>query len=148
MAAVAYIVPPQPTQAPVVHGNDKFTMVTVPLIEDDRTEAVFVLNHLTGVLTGGVLNEQTGTFAYRYAHNVAADFQSGAKDPKFAIVTGGANLRATGSATPAVGLLYIAELSTGVVIAYALPRPTTRNAGVVLAVVKLDIFRFAESIGQ
>jgi len=148
MAAIAYIVPPQPTQAPVVHGNDKFTMVTVPLIENDIKEAVFVLNHLTGLLTGGVLNDQTGTFAYKYAHNVAADFQSGAKDPKFAIVTGGANLRATGGATPAVGVIYIAELSTGAVIAYALPRPTTRNAGVVLALVKLDFFQFAESIGQ
>jgi hypothetical protein len=148
MAAIAYIVPPQPTQAPVVHGNDKFTMVTVPLLENDQLEAVFVLNHLTGLLTGGILNDQTGKFAYRYAHNVAADFQSGAKDPKFAIVTGGANLRGTGGATPAVGVLYIAELSTGVVIAYAMPRPTTRNAGGILALAKLDFFQFAESIGQ
>ena len=44
---------PQPeVKAAVANGNDKFTMVTVPLVETGELEAVFTLNHLTGVLTG------------------------------------------------------------------------------------------------
>lgn len=148
MAAVAYFMPPQAAKAPVASGNDKFTMMTVMLQEAGNIEGVFVLNHLTGLMVGGVLNEQTGKFAYRYVHNVAADFQTGAKDPKYAIVTGGANLRASGGVAPAVGVIYVAELSSGAVIAYGMPRPTNRNAGTTMELVKLDFFQFADSVGQ
>lgn len=148
MAAVAYLLPQQPAQAPVASGNDKFTMVTVPLVETGNIEAVFVLNHLTGVLAGGVLNEQTSKFAYRYLHNVAADFGAAAKEPKYAIVTGPANLRSGGGVQPAYGIIYVAELSSGAVIAYGFPRPSSRNAGTTMALAKLDFFPFAESVGQ
>jgi hypothetical protein len=148
MALVVYFQPPQPAQGSVAHGNDKFTMVTVPMLENDRLEAVFVLNHLTGRLVGGLINEQLGSFGYGFEHNVAADFKTASKDPKYAVVSGGANLRGSGGVTPAVGVLYIAELSSGAVIAYAIPRPTTRNAGAVLPLVSIGVFKFADSIGQ
>ncbi len=148
MAVAFYFMPSQPAQAPVAHGNDKFTMVTVPMLENDRLEAVFVLNHLTGRLVGGLINEQAGSFGYGYEHNVAADFKTSSKDPKYAIVCGGANLRGSGGVTPAVGVIYVAELSSGAVIAYAIPRPTTRNAGAVLGLATIGLFKFADSIGQ
>ncbi len=148
MAAVAYFMPPQAAQAPVASGNDKFTMVTVQLQETGNIEGVFVLNHLTGLLVGGVVAEQTSKFAYRYVHNVAADFQTAAKDPKYAIVTGVANLRANGGVAPAYGVIYVAELSSGAVIAYGFQRPSNRNAGTTMELVKLDFFQFADSIGQ
>lgn len=147
MAAVMYAVPAKPAQAPVAHGNDKFSMATVPLIETGLNEAVFVLNHLTGALVGSALNERTGTFTHRYLHNVAADFQTSSKDPRYAIVSGPANLQSTGPNAPAFGVLYIAELSSGNVIAYGFPRPTNRNAGD-LALVKMDFFKFADSVGN
>ena len=147
-AAVAYLIPQKSAQAPVVSENDKFSMITVPMLETGNVDGVFVLNHLTGILSGGVLNEQTATFTHKYLHNVAADFQSVAKSPKYAIVTGPASLRATGGVAPAYGVLYVAELSSGAVIAYAIPRPSNRNAGEVMALGKLDFFQFAEAVGK
>ena len=142
---------PQPAmKAAVANGNDKFTMVTVPLDETRELEAVFVLNHLTGVLTGAAIYPQSGKFGYSFLHNVAADFQASSKtpDPKYAIVTGPVSLRSTGGAQPALGVIYVGELSSGGVIAYGFQRPNSRNVGTILNLVKLDYFKFAESVGQ
>ncbi len=150
MGAAVWFWPQPEVKAAVANGNDKFTMVTVPLEEVGEIEAVFVLNHLTGVLTGSSINIQTGKFGFSYLHNVAADFQTAAKtpEPKYAIVSGPANLRTSGGVQPALGVIYIGELSSGGVIAYGFPRPNTRNAGTVMQLVKLDYFKFSESVGQ
>ena len=149
MAAVFTLLPQKPAQAPVANGNDKFSMITVPLQETGVPEGVFVLNNLTGLLVGGAINESTSKFSYRYVHNVAADFQTGnTPDPKYAIVTGPANLRAAGGIQPAFGIIYVAELSSGRVIAYGFQRPTNRNAGSTNPLVILDFFQFAEGVGQ
>ena len=148
-AAVAVLVSPRPAQAPVAAGSDKFSMVTVPMLENGVPEGVFVLNNLTGALVGGVINEQTGKFNYRYLHNVAVDFQTGnTPDPRYCMVTGPANLRSSGGSQPAFGVLYIAELSSGRCIAYGFQRPTSRNAGATMPLAILDAFQFADSIGQ
>ena len=149
MAAVAYLLPQKSAQAPMAHGNDKFTMVTVPAIEIGETEAVFVLNHLTGVLTGAFMNVQTQTFTHRFVHNVAADFNTGSTpEPKYAIVSSYAALRPAGGVQAAVGVIHIAELSSGVVISYGYPRPTNKNVGTTMALAKLAFFQFADSVGQ
>jgi hypothetical protein len=147
MAAVMYLIPARSAQAPVATQNDKFSMITVPVLETFNQEAVFVLNHLTGVLTGSVLNEQTGKFSHRYLHNVAIDFQTSSKEPKYAIVTGPVNLRGAGGVQPAYGVIYIGELSSGAVIAYGFQRPTNRNAGATMELAKMDFFQFADTIG-
>ncbi len=150
MGAGAYFWPQQELRAAVANGNDKFTMVTVPLMETGEIEGVFVLNHLTGQLTGGALYNQTKKFGYKYMHNVAADFKTSPKtpDPKYAIVSGTANLQATGGIQPAYGVIYVAELSSGAVIAYGFARPNTRNIGQVMPLFVLDGFPFSESIGR
>lgn len=149
MFAVVAIAPSRPAQAPVSMSNDKFSMVTVQSMETGNHEVVFVLNHLTGVLAGGSLHEQTGKFTQLYLHNVAADFQSTSKDPKYAIVTGPVNLQSPGGGVQiAYGVIYVAELSSGAVIAYTFPRPSNRNAGTTLPLAKLDFFKFADSVGQ
>lgn len=143
--------PRETVKAAVANGNDKFTMVTVPLAAPGEAEAVFVLNHLTGVLRGAALNNTTGTFTHHYIRNVAADFQTAAAtpEPKFAIVSASANLRSSGTSQPANGVIYIGELSSGAVIAYSfnLPRGNRPVPGP-LEVVKMDFFTFAESVGQ
>ncbi|MFZ9092145.1 MAG: hypothetical protein ACO3FE_18880, partial [Planctomycetaceae bacterium] len=63
MAAVMTILPQQQAQAPVANGNDKFSMITVPLQETGVPEGVFVLNNLTGMLVGSALNESTSRFS-------------------------------------------------------------------------------------
>ncbi len=150
LGAAAFFWPQPEIKADAPNGNDKFTMITVQLFEGGELEGVFVLNHLTGVLTGSAINTQTGKFGYSYLHNVAADFQTSVKtpEPKYAIVTGTANLRTTGGVQPSLGVIYIGELSSGGVIAYGFPRPTSRNAGTVMQLVKLDYFKFSESVGQ
>ncbi|MFM7166623.1 MAG: hypothetical protein ACKO3T_15400 [Planctomycetaceae bacterium] len=147
--AALTVLPQRQAQAPVANGNDKFSMITVPLQETGVPEGVFVLNNLTGMLVGGAINESTSKFANRYVHNVAADFQTGnTPDPRYAIVTGPANLRSSGGVQPAFGIIYVAELSSGRVIAYGFPRPTNRNVGSTNPLVILDFFQFAEGVGQ
>lgn len=150
MGAATYFWPQPEIKAAMANGNDKFTMVTVPLIETGELEGVFVLNHLTGVLTGSVINVRTGAFGYSYLHNVAADFQTAAKtpEPKYAIVSGTANMPSVGGVQPAWGMIYVGELSSGGVIAYAFPRPNPRNVGTVMTLKKMDFFKFSESVGQ
>ena len=149
MAAVAYLLPPKAAQAPVSHGNDKFTMVTVPAIEIGETEAVFVLNHLTGVLTGAFMNVQSQTYTQRFVHNVAFDFNTGSNpEPKYAIVSSYAALRPAGGVQAAVGIIHIAELSSGMVVSYGYPRPTNKNAGTTMELAKLGYFQFADAVGQ
>lgn len=149
MGVATYFWPQPEMKAAVANGNDKFTMVTVPLTETGEIEGVFVLNHLTGQLTGGAINTQTGKFGYSFMHNVAADFQTSKKtpEPKYAIVSGTANLQSTGGVQPAYGVIYIGELSSGGVIAYGFPRPTNRNVGNTMPLVKLDFFKFSDSVG-
>ena len=150
MGASAYFWPQPEIKAGMANGNDKFTMVSVPLSEVGEAEGIFVLNHLTGVITGGVLLNTTGKFKYRFQHNVAADFQTSAEtpEPKYAIVSGILNLPVQGGVQPSYGVIYVGELSSGAVIAYAFERPNTRNVGTVKPLVKLDFFKFSESVGQ
>ncbi len=139
----------QPLKATAAHGNDKFSMSTVPISTLGETDAVFVLDHLTGVLRGGYLNNSTAKFTHGYLRNVALDFQvnPATPEPKYAIVAGPAQMRASGGNQPANGVIYIGELTSGKVIAYGFVQPRGRGAAVPLEVAPLDAFSFRESIG-
>ena len=141
---------PQPElKAAVANGNDKFTMCTVP-VAPGETEAVFVLNHLTGVLVGAALNNTTGRFSHHYLRTVAADFQTagGNGEPRYAIVSSSSNLRAAGASQPANGVLYIGELTSGAVIAYGFQMPRGQGTVGPIEVLKIDFFRFSEAAGR
>jgi len=151
LGAAAMLLKPQETvQASAANSNDKFSMATVPITTSTfDTEAIFVLDHLTGVLRGGVLNAQTGQFSFTYLHNVAADFQlnPATPEPKYSIVGGPASLRASGGNTPANGVLYVAELTSGAVIAYGFAAPRGRGAAAPLPLFRIDGFSFREAAG-
>ena len=76
-------------QFPVVHAmtsqaDESFAACTVPLTTG--SEGFFILDFLTGDLSGGVINPATSTFGASFRHNVLNDlgFQPGqAKNPKF-----------------------------------------------------------------
>lgn len=149
-AGAMMVVPQAPLKAASSNSNDKFSMTTVPVTTNlIDTEAVFVLDHLTGVLRGGVLNQQTGGFATTYLHNVAADFQinPATPEPKYSIVGGPATMRAAGGNLPASGVIYVAELTSGGVLAYGFAAPGRRGGGAPLPLVRLDGFSFREAIG-
>ena len=148
-AAVMVMQPQQPLKAAAASGNDKFSMATVPITNVGDGEAVFVLDHLTGVLRGGVVSNQTGGFAFTYARNVAADFQvnPATPEPKYSMVGGPIQLRASGGNQPANGVLYVAELTSGGVIAYGFSVPRGRGSAVPMELVRIDGFAFREPVG-
>lgn len=149
-AAVLAIMPSPELKAVSANSNDKFSMATVTVttgLED--TEAIFILDHLTGLLRGGFMN-QTGQFAYTYFYNVASDFQinPATPEPKYCIVAGRTALRAAGGAQPSNGVVYVAELTSGNVIAYGFPAPRGRGAAAPIPMIRLDGFGFREAVGR
>ena len=100
------------------HGTKDKTIATVPL--DDGMEAVVTLDHMTGTLTGYVLDRFTGKFFIQYLRNVSQDFPRA--QGKFLMATGRADFRQiTGNERYADGVIYISEEASGQVIAYGIP---------------------------
>ena len=149
-AGVMLLKPQEPIKAAAANSNDKFSMATVPVTNGILdTEAIFVLDHLTGVLRGGLLNTQAGAFTSTYLYNVTGDFNlnPATPEPKYSIVGGPASLRSSGGNTPAQGVLYIAELTSGVVIAYGFTLARGRGPFPNMPLVRIDGFSFREAVG-
>ncbi len=147
-ASVMLLKPHEPVKASSANSNDKFSMTTVPVSTTlFDTEAVFVLDHLTGVLSGSVLNAQAGGFTHIYRHSVAADFQvnPATPEPKYSLVGAPATLRAAGGTQPANGVIYVAELTSGGVIAYGFAVPRGRGGAAALPLVRVGGFAFREA---
>lgn len=109
---------PVTAYAMTAHGTDKKTMVTVPL--DSGMEAVVTLAHVTGDMTGYVLNRINGQFFIRYRYNVSQDFPQ--HRGAYLMATGLADFRGFNSNDRlANGVLYVSEESSGRVCAYAIP---------------------------
>jgi len=115
---IASLWPVEQAHAVATDRDQKFAITTVESFPT-APEAVFVLDFLTGRLTGALLNPQSGLFTNFYFRNIAADFNN-AKG-KFAIIPGAGVLLSGGGATTSSGVLYIAELSSGKVVAYRYP---------------------------
>lgn len=93
-------------------------------------EAVVALDHVTGDLTGYVLDRFTGKFFIQYRYNVANDFpiQQG-KQPRFLMVSGLADFRQfTSNERIADGAIYVSEEKSGQVVAYGMPWNTQFRA--------------------
>jgi hypothetical protein len=111
---------------------------------DSSIEAVYTLDTLTGELRGRVLNPALGRFTIRFGYpSVAKDFE-GVKNPKFLMVTGIADLRqGYRGVKMARSIVYIAEATTGKVVAYGAPWDQTKASspqGFTAAFVPLDMF--------
>ncbi len=112
---------PVPLYAMTAQGSERKSLVTVPL--DGGLEAVVALDHTTADLTGYVLDRFSGKFFIQYRYNVAKDFplQQG-KHPRFIMVSGVADFRQfTSNGRLADGVIYVAEESSGQVVAYGIP---------------------------
>jgi len=149
-ASVISFWPQEKINAATANSSDLFSIVTVPCEGGINTETVFVLDHLNGILRGGFLHDQQGVFTHAFIRNVGADFQvrPGAKEPMYAIAAGQTNLAATGGNQPARGIIYIAEKSSGAVMAYGYPIPRGAGAAGPGEIVRLDGFSFRDPIGQ
>ena len=114
-----------PLHATATHGQDNYAIATGPI--DENVEGLYFLDALTGELKGAGINIRTGKYQAFFSRNVMQDFFSGgrqAKNPRFLIVTGQADLQTTaGRVRFAQSAIYVAELTTGQVAAYAIQYP-------------------------
>jgi hypothetical protein len=147
---ISYFWPHEPTQAAATDRAGKFGLATVPVtsgmgaagITTPESEGIFILDFLTGRMIGGVLNANNGKFSHSYAHNVFTDFNVNPDiDPNYAIVGGRMPMSPRGRLQLAAGVIYVAELSSGRVLAYGFPyepnRPIMQGQ-----LVRLDGFSF------
>lgn len=120
--------PQVPVHATATHGQDNFAIATGVL--DENVEGIFVLDSVTGELKGAAMNIQTRRFNTWFEYNVARDLQaSGAKNPQYRMVTGITNIRqvvAAGQLGRTV--IYVAEFTSGQVMAYGVPWVTGRHS--------------------
>jgi len=111
-------------------GNKAFSVATGQI--DENIEGLFILDGLTGDLTGHIVSTFNGKFFARMQHNVLGDL--GIEDDKntqLLMVTGLWNFRGqTGQIRPSNSIIYIVDASTGNFAAYAVPwNKTMLNKG-------------------
>jgi hypothetical protein len=145
---LSFVWPHEPTAAATALGSDKFQMVTVPVVQlgvpGGTHEAVFVLDKLTGKLTGAIISDQSGKFSHAYFRNLAADFKL-AREGDYVVVTGAAGLPSQGRTPMANGIIYVGEMTTGKVAAYGFPYAASNRPVPPIALTMLDFFAFRES---
>lgn len=116
-----------PKQFPVIHAmtsqvDESFAVCTVPI--SNGLDGFFILDFLTGDLSGGVINPMTSKFSATFRHSVLNDlgFQPGRdKNPKFLLVAGQAEKLRNPSARLAPAALYVTNCESGVTVAYGIP---------------------------
>jgi hypothetical protein len=128
-------------------ADESFAVCTVPL--GMGVEGFFMLDFETGDLSGGVINPATGKFSGAYKHNVLPDlgFKAGqAKNPRFLLVAGAAELQTGGAASFAPSVLYVTDSSTGTTVAYGIPF-NPQQAAAAPFVAKLEMLDIARPRG-
>jgi hypothetical protein len=124
---VAYFWPHEPAYASTADRDSNFVLITVPVGTsaagiNDPMEGVFILDFLTGQLKGAVLNRQTGKFASLYTRDLAKDFKVDPQAaPHYALASGYGQVANQRAKQFASGVLYVAELTSGVLAAYTFP---------------------------
>jgi hypothetical protein len=143
---IAYFWPHEPVHAFATDRTQKFALLSGPAGPPDL-EGVFLLDFLTGNLQGHVLNARVGQFTRSYYRNIGPDFQLDAKtEPQWAVVTGSANLAASRGTQWGHCLVYVAELTSGKVIAYGYPYSETQRKMEPQTFEMIDGFQFREAV--
>ena len=117
--AISYYCPSEPAYAQTASDGEKFAMCTVNTIALN-SDAVFVLDKVTGRLIGAGYNTQSGILTHSFIRNLANDFQA-SSNAQYVMVSGQANIRQSGggaNAQPASGAIYVGELTSGMVNMY------------------------------
>ena len=112
--------PATPLHAVATDRYDTFAIATGPV--DDEVEAVFFLDFLTGDLRAAVMN-QWGKFTAFYECNIQKDLGvEPGKNPRYLMVTGINDIqRGAARMRPGRSIVYVAEINSGLVAAYAIP---------------------------
>jgi len=145
---VSYFWPSEPALAEVDRDSEaKFAMVTMDT-GLGSSGAVFILDFLTGRLYGAALNPQIAKFNQFYMRNIIPDFGlSPDVKPRFVISSGRLNISSTGGARkqPATDGIFVAELNSGRMIAYAFPFSIDPRAEAPSTLTIVDGFQFRQA---
>lgn len=152
--AIALYWPAEPAYAIAVDRAERFAMCAVPT-QAGTSEALFVMDFVTGRLVGAAYNSQSGAFTEFYIKELAADFgvQAGA-EVEYIIVPARTEFRAIAGAgtgrrgSPATGGIYVGELNSGKVILYGFMFQSAPRPGPPQPVIKVASFPFRESFGD
>lgn len=138
--------PHETVHAETADRSDKFVMFTVQSgVFNGGVDSIFILDFLTGQLVGASLDPASMKFTRFYYRNIAADFGVNPRSrPVYAIASGDMPFAATGKLTLANGVIYVAELTSGKVAAYAYPYDPTTGTAPPVAIAPVDIFPFRE----
>jgi len=135
--------PHETAQATAVDRTSKIAMVTSRTTVGN-SDAVFILDFVTGRLVGAAYNTQSGSFNQLYLRNLAADFQA-SENAQYAIVPGDVAIpQRGGTASPAGGGLFVAELNSGKIIMYGFPYYQSAGPQGVQTLVPVDGFSFRQ----
>ncbi|MEA1952549.1 MAG: hypothetical protein U9N87_14305 [Planctomycetota bacterium] len=121
--------PHAPLHATATDRFENFAIATGAV--DDGVEAIYFLDFLTGELRAAVLSKQHPVrFNSFYQRNIAADMGvDPSKNPRYLMVTGLVNIRRGASRlSPSSAVVYVAEITSGQVAAYAIPWNADRHA--------------------
>ncbi len=113
--------PQTPLHAVTTDRSKSFAMATGPV--DDEVEAVYFLDFLTGDLTAVVLGKQGNGFTAFFRYKILDDLEvDPSKNPQYLMTTGMVNLRrGAAGLRPGLAAVYVAEVTSGQVAAYAIP---------------------------
>ena len=140
-SVVIYYLPTEPAFAATANSGDKFSMCTVRT-SVGASEAIFVLDQVTGRLLGAQHSLQRNAFHQLYQRTLAADF--GVTDnARYVMVSGDIQTGGGGGAAPpAQGAIYVAELNAGVVFMYGFTMSPAGQAGPPRELIPLASFPF------
>jgi hypothetical protein len=139
--------PDSPAHAVATSQIESFAACTTPL--DNDIEGIFILDSITGDLKGTALNPVTRTFTVSFGTNVAAAFGlDAAAKPRYLMVSGAANFRGgSGNQRPANSIIYVAEMTSGKVAAYAIPWSSQRPTAPTMVPLQLiGAFSFRDNV--
>lgn len=141
--AVAVYWPAEELHAHAVDRASKIALVSAETTPGN-SDAIFIMDFVTGRLVGAAYNTQIGTFNQRYYRNVAADFKVQG-NAQYAIVPANVSIpQRGGGPTPALGGVYVAEMTSGKVALYGYGFNETPGAQLPMQMVLVDGFPFRE----
>ncbi len=115
--------PHTPIHAVATDRTDSFLIATGMV--DSDVEAIYLLDCLTGDLRAAVMGKARGGFTAIFAYPGVKLMQEfgidPSKNPKFLMVTGLADLRTGSQSGFGASVVYVVELTSGKIGAYALP---------------------------
>lgn len=120
---------------------EKFSLCTAPSMVN-QSDAVFVLDSVTGRLVGAAHNVQTGKFSQGWAYSVAKDFGV-VENAQYLMTSGFLRTQGAANGTPGLSGIYVAELTSGKVALYGFMMNNRNQAGT-SALIPIDTFQFRE----